>query len=120
MTQTREERRQWESQYRKRCPQAHREWQRWSRIKRKYGLSKEAYEQLFARQFGRCGICVVPLEKIGTWPNKASTAYVDHDHETGQVRGLLCYRCNRALGGFLDSARVLRAAAEYIERPRIN
>jgi hypothetical protein len=43
------------------------------------------------------------------------TLVVDHSHETGAVRGLLCHNCNRALGLIHDDAAVLRRAAEYIE-----
>ena len=56
------------------------------------------------RQDGRCGVCKV-----------AEPSHVDHDHKTSQVRGLLCFNCNRALGYFEDDLERLVAAAIYLE-----
>src|SRR6266498_598017 len=61
---------------------------------RKYGLTPEEFEQLLASQGGRCAVCRSAdpqTPKRGTW-------CVDHDHVTGQIRGLLCNLCNRAIG----------------------
>ena len=44
------------------------------------------------------------------------TLHVDHDHETGAIRGLLCFTCNNALGDFRDSSDLFHAAAEYLDR----
>jgi hypothetical protein len=73
---------------------------------RKYGLSLVEFAELLKAQGGRCAICgSTDWGKTGgsvrQWPN------VDHDHATGQVRGLLCDRCNRGLGYFGDSAELL-------------
>ena len=62
---------------------------------------------MLAAQDGLCAIC-------GTAP----AAHVDHDHETGAVRQLLCFHCNGGLGQFRDDPVVLRAAADYVERHR--
>lgn len=56
-------------------------------------------------QDGVCAVCAV-----------APAAQVDHDHETGRVRELLCFNCNGGLGQFRDDPEVLRRAAEYVER----
>lgn len=58
-------------------------------------------------QFGLCPICTKPLKKPNT----------DHDHASGEVRGLLCPRCNRALGRFGDSIALLQSAAAYLLSP---
>lgn len=72
-----------------------------------YGLTVTEYESLLAAQGGLCGICKE------TCPSGRNLA-VDHDHETGKVRGLLCTRCNPGLGYFRDDAERLRAALQWI------
>src|SRR3954469_599225 len=68
------------------------------------------FEQMLASQNGRCGICGTSTPG-GRW----SRFHVDHDHQYGHVRGLLCTRCNTGLARFDDSPRLLRAAAKYLE-----
>lgn len=70
---------------------------------RKYGLTEEQYESLLAKQGWQCAIC-------GGEPKS-----VDHDHVTGEVRGVLCRPCNTGLGHFKDDPERLRRAATYIE-----
>lgn len=77
------------------------------RARSRYGLSGEEYDALFADP--RCGICLATQESL---PRRLA---IDHDHSTGAVRGLLCGPCNIALGGFRDSADLLRAALTYLE-----
>lgn len=55
-------------------------------------------------QDGKCAICKEPMDQ----------SYIDHDHETGEVRGLLCHRCNSGLGFFNDDPQRLLAALEYL------
>lgn len=76
--------------------------------KRRYGLKKEDYWELYQKQKGVCAICEGACRK-----NKRLS--VDHDHGSGRVRGLLCASCNRGLGMFLDNPLRLRKAAEYLE-----
>lgn len=85
-------------------------------LKRDYGLSLEDYDILFEFQGGGCGICGAPTnERYRKDGERFRSMCVDHDHETGQRRGLLCNRCNRALGLFGDDATVLRKAIAYLE-----
>ena len=79
-------------------------------IKRRYGLTRSQYETLLYLQGGRCAICRRGPEGSG---KKRLT--VDHDHETGEVRGLLCNHCNAAIGNLRDDPLVVRAAAAYLE-----
>lgn len=80
---------------------------RW-RLREKYGLELEEYEALVAAQNGVCAICKnPPLESTGRLS-------VDHDHNTRQIRGLLCANCNAALGQFKDDPIRLMAAIEYL------
>lgn len=79
-------------------------------IEKKYGLSPEAYTQMVLDQQNQCAIC-------GTTNPGGQTVrkwHVDHDHKTGKVRGLLCFRCNIGLGYFLDDPDALTSAARYL------
>jgi 5-methylcytosine-specific restriction endonuclease McrA len=77
-------------------------------LRRKFGLTIEQYEALLQRQGGRCAICRSP-------GNGSVSLHVDHDHVTGRVRGLLCFRCNGGLGQFREEPELLRRAARYVE-----
>ena len=81
--------------------------QRWRRLQRRYGLSREDYETLLARQGGACGICKQPV---------AEALVVDRSRATGRVRGLLCRRCKAGLVCFEEDPRLLMRAAAYRER----
>ncbi len=76
----------------------------------KYGITLADYDALLASQGGTCRICRRPPSTIKPDKNLA----VDHDHDTGTVRGLLCDMCNVGLGNFRDSAEALEAAANYL------
>ena len=65
------------------------------------------WQKIWDYQGGLCAICGHPLKKANT----------DHDHKSGLVRGLLCARCNRALGRFGDSLLLILAAAKYLTNP---
>lgn len=79
------------------------------RLRSAYGLTPAGYADMLAAQSGVCGICQLPEKG-----NKNLS--VDHDHETGQVRGLLCDRCNKALGLFEDDPSRMAAAIQYLTR----
>ena len=74
------------------------------------------YHELLARQGGACAVCHDKNNSETTMRRGKRGLHVDHDHKTGQVRGLLCNGCNRALGFTGDRPEVLRAAADYLER----
>jgi hypothetical protein len=80
-----------------------------SHLKRKFGLTVERYDEMLAAQGGGCAICGRP-------PREDIALHVDHDHETGQVRGLTCFRCNNALGDFNDDPKLLESASAYLDR----
>lgn len=81
----------------------------------KYGISLEQYSDMYHAQQGACAICKTPLEFQSMDGEGSKTAHVDHDHITGNVRGLLCNPCNRGIGYLKDSSTVLRLAAEYLD-----
>lgn len=83
-----------------------------SRIKRAYGMTWEAFVVLVAEQGNACAICRDPLDAH----KRNRRAHVDHDHKTGEVRGILCGRCNPALGAFRDRPELLEAAAQYLRQ----
>jgi hypothetical protein len=93
-------------------PEAHRQkramWSRTARL-RQYGITEDDYSALCAKQDGRCAIC--GSAEAGGWGGQLP---VDHDHETGRVRGLLCNGCNSGLGRFGDDPDRLLAAAAYL------
>lgn len=75
-------------------------------LRREWDLTPEQYEAMLRAQNGRCAMC-------GAFPKRYRLA-IDHDHRTGQVRGLLCIRCNWWLGGF--EGERLRQAQEYLAK----
>jgi hypothetical protein len=77
------------------------------RYLRRYRLTAADYDKLLSEQGGRCAIC-------GALPAGKRLA-VDHDHNTGQVRGLLCSRCNFGIGFLGDSSANCRSAAGYLD-----
>ena len=80
-----------------------------SSLQSKYGISLEEYQELYESQNGRCAICyTTKLDK------RKRSFCVDHRHSDGKVRGLLCGRCNRAIGLLNDSPILLERAVRYI------
>lgn len=72
----------------------------------KHGLTRESFSQLAKQQDGKCLICQeVPSDIL----------VMDHCHETGKFRGLLCRKCNAAIGQLYDDPELLRRAADYLE-----
>ena len=79
------------------------------RLKKKYGLTLERYNEMLAAQGHRCMIC-----KTDTPTGNGKVFVVDHCHATNKVRKLLCSHCNSGLGHFKDNPWVLEAAANYL------
>ncbi len=79
-----------------------------SKIKQKYGITLEEHERIYVDQNGCCALCgkLVAYREVHT----------DHDHETGEIRGLLCFRCNLGLGTFGDDLEGLRRVMKYLRR----
>ena len=82
------------------------EWKREQNFKVRYKISIEEYEQMLVFQNKKCQICEEPLE-----PKKT---VVDHCHTTGNVRGLLCYNCNNAIGFLKENIRSALKLIDYI------
>ena len=77
--------------------------------RRTYGLTADEIDAMLAAQGGACAICHAV-------PKRLASMHLDHDHEAGHLRGLLCLSCNQGIGKFRDSPALLRAAADYLER----
>ncbi len=80
-----------------------------------YGITEEQFRAMFAAQGGVCAICGRPETDLGNskdgTPRQLS---LDHDHDSGKARGLLCNSCNHGLGKFLDDPKILDRAAAYL------
>lgn len=74
-----------------------------------FGMTQEDYVFMLKAQGGTCAIC----GKINPTQTK-KRLHIDHDHATGEVRGLLCHHCNAGLGAFKDSVEYLRLAIAYL------
>lgn len=74
------------------------------RYKRRYGISYATYKTMLAKQNNKCLIC-----------NSEDMLVVDHNHKTGEVRGLLCHGCNCAIGLLRDDPSILQSAITYLE-----
>ena len=76
-----------------------------SHLKHKYNLSVEEAKCLFKQANNKCTIC----------NNSSTKLVIDHNHDTGKVRNILCTSCNKALGLFKDSPEILELAKQYLE-----
>jgi hypothetical protein len=83
-----------------------------SYLKKRYGMSVEEYEALLKAQGGKCAVQGCDSTSPG---GRRTNWIVDHDHETGKNRGLLCHRCNVLLGVAKENINVLLGGAEYLE-----
>lgn len=88
------------------CRQCMKDGQKVGRRRRLYGLDPQAYAEMQRRAGGKCEACRTPIDRL----------VIDHCHDTGKVRGLLCDRCNLVLGAVEDNPAILRAAVRYLAR----
>lgn len=81
----------------------------------KFGITPDQYREMLDAQGGVCAICEQPERVRDARNGRLKALAVDHDHETGAVRGLLCQNCNKGIGNLGDSPERLIAAAAYLE-----
>ncbi|NEK85754.1 hypothetical protein GCU60_08260 [Blastococcus saxobsidens] len=86
-----------------RCKSCHNAESKEAYWRRRYGITRSAVDAIRASQRDRCGIC-----------GDASPQHLDHDHDSGRIRALLCQRCNHGLGLFRDEPALLHTAALYV------
>ena len=88
-------------------------------IERRYGLDECGYFELLNKQNNKCGICGITEEDFLLTTGikrKITKFFVDHDHNTNEIRGLLCDKCNRGIGLLNDNIDTLRNAVAYLEK----
>lgn len=87
-----------------------------SKLRRQYGIEPADYYAMLAAQNGGCKICGIRRPGGGKHRGDELTAFhVDHDHATGRVRGLLCMKCNKALGLIGDSPEIAAKIIVYLK-----
>ncbi len=79
----------------------------------KYKITYDEYEKLYNDQNGKCKICTDDISLMSK-DNSKNIACVDHDHSTGQIRGLLCNHCNRALGLMKENIQYIQNMIKYL------
>ncbi len=89
---------------RRRNPAKYKAADRRAKLMHRYGLTEDSYNELLRAANGCCQICKRKMKKL----------HIDHDHETGKVRGLLCMTCNQGLGKLGDTLERLLVAVEYL------
>lgn len=85
------------------------------KLKKLYGLTRLQYDEIFQAQGGVCKICGKSESGRDMTGGEIRDLSVDHCHASNRVRGLLCARCNSAIGLFNDDPELLRAAADYVK-----
>lgn len=83
-------------------------------LKNKYGLTPQEFSSLLESQESECLICSSKLEDMFKH-TEGKRAVVDHCHDTGKVRGILCGTCNTGIGNLQDSTKLLEKAIEYLK-----
>lgn len=115
----------WHATNRERVKETHQKWKeanakhireygRRASLKSTYGITPEQYQAILISQGGGCAICGTPENKGNKRRHKALA--VDHDHNTGAVRGILCHACNLAVGILGDNVELLKKATDYLQQ----
>ncbi len=89
--------------------------QRSAYIQSTYGITPRDYNKMLEESGGVCEICGTNPKDL---PKNRQHLCVDHDHETGEIRGLLCHHCNTGLGQFRDDVSYLKSAIRYLTLER--
>jgi hypothetical protein len=85
-----------------------------SKLKQTYGITLDQFKQMSAEQNGVCAVCKNPETVV--WKGKLVDLSVDHSHETGDFRDLLCVRCNRALDALRENRNSILALLDYVDK----
>ena len=96
------------------CIQCQRDLKNAERYEKVYGITLSDYDDMFIKQNGTCAICHLPQTD-----SRKNRLCVDHDHTTGEVRGLLCSTCNVGIGLLKDDERLLSNAIKYLRSSKV-
>jgi len=99
----------WKKGAKRSSPSNSPEYRRNYNLMRNYGITSSDYDRMLEEQEGKCAICKSPSTN-----SRSKYFMVDHDHDTGAVRGLLCHKCNVLLGQADDDTTVLKNAITYL------
>lgn len=80
----------------------------------RFGINLQEYEEMFKAQGGVCAICKKPEESLHHITKEIKRLAVDHDHKTGKIRGLLCFRCNTFIGRCEDDVSFFSSIVAYL------
>jgi hypothetical protein len=112
----REDKRAYAREYAKAFRKAHPDYSFNAGLVARYGINTDKYVDLLESQEGVCAICGKPEIKVDSRTKNVRKLSVDHCHNSGKIRGLLCTACNTSLGGFNDSPDLLQKAIEYLRK----
>lgn len=112
-----ERHRQYLRNYRKLNPEKYRLWDSDAALKKRYGISLAELNEMWAKQQGRCACCAREMKRGG---QENLSGCVDHDHETGAVRALLCSGCNIAIAHLGEDPERCKLAAKYLRKHKTN
>jgi len=90
-------------------------------LKKRFGITLEEYNQMNIKQKGRCAICGRPETYSFTPPDglkRIRALSIDHNHETNEIRGLLCIKCNAGIGNFDENIEYLANAIAYLQKAK--
>lgn len=86
-----------------------------ARLRREFHITLEEQKKVISFQKNVCGICGKKFNKKG----ELLILYMDHNHASGELRGCICYRCNKGIAIFLDDPEALQKASDYLKLPPV-
>lgn len=104
----------------KKHPEQVSKYSRRSKIENGYGLPIEEYEKMLKKCKGKCEICGRVPDIIDNRTGLPRNLHIDHDHETDEVRGLLCSRCNTAIGSLGEDINVVKKLLVYLKKWKVS
>jgi hypothetical protein len=95
---------------------AHPEQAQDAHLRRTFGITLDQYRGLQEKQGGKCAVCDQEETAVDKRTGKVRRLHVDHSHQSGAVRGLLCTRCNLGLGFLQEDPKIIKSLLQYLDR----